>query len=177
MTVEQVVDGIIEREGREYTNRAADRGGPTKFGITWKTLGAWRRLGRPATPEEVQALEEPEAREIYRFKYIDEPNFDDLQDERLRVIVVDAGVLHGPVSAIKMLQRAVGVTADGVIGPRTIEAASAPTTCGNMVRQRVERCLDLVINTEAFQQFLRDHPKEDAHNLRGWIRRAVSFAE
>ena len=64
-TIEQILDDILRREGG-YVNHPADRGGPTNFGITAQTLGSWRKLGRPATAAEVQALTEPEARAIYR---------------------------------------------------------------------------------------------------------------
>ena len=39
MTTEQVITDILRREGwPKYTNRAADKGGPTKGGITLETL-------------------------------------------------------------------------------------------------------------------------------------------
>src|SRR5690606_13690489 len=67
--IDTILDEIIRREGG-YVNHPADRGGPTNFGITAQTLGSWRKLGRPATAAEVQALKEPEARAIYRQQYI-----------------------------------------------------------------------------------------------------------
>ena len=33
-----LINEIINREGRKFTNLPADKGGPTKFGITQKTL-------------------------------------------------------------------------------------------------------------------------------------------
>ena len=41
MTTKEIIDGIIKREGG-YVDHPADRGGPTKFGITLATLEAWR---------------------------------------------------------------------------------------------------------------------------------------
>ena len=67
--IDTILDEIIRREGG-YVNHPADRGGPTNFGITAQTLGSWRKLGRPATAAEVQALTETEARAIYRQQYI-----------------------------------------------------------------------------------------------------------
>jgi hypothetical protein len=50
-------------------------GGPTRWGIDAATLGDWRKLGRPATAAEVQALGEPEADAIYRPRYYQAPGF------------------------------------------------------------------------------------------------------
>jgi lysozyme family protein len=61
--------------GSAFTNRPADKGGPTRWGIDAATLGEWRKLGRPATAAEVQALGEPEADAIYRARYYQAPGF------------------------------------------------------------------------------------------------------
>ena len=59
MTDNEIVDEILRREGwPKYTNLAADRGGPTKGGIT---LGAWREYSgnRFADAGDVEAIQEP----------------------------------------------------------------------------------------------------------------------
>ena len=123
MTVDEIIDGIIKAEGSTFTNDPADPGGPTKFGITQKTLGEY--LGRKARVEEVKALTEQQARTIYLQLYVKGPGFDDLPDP-LRVLVIDSGVNHGQKTAAKLLQQAVNDAAphvaplvvDGVWGPK-----------------------------------------------------------
>lgn len=66
-TLFTVIESIIDREGG-FVNHKADKGGPTKFGITHTTLAKWR--GHPVTEEDVRNLERPEAREIYLSYYI-----------------------------------------------------------------------------------------------------------
>ena len=44
-----------------FVNDPDDPGGPTNMGVTHVTLGDFRKLGRPATVEEVQALTREEA--------------------------------------------------------------------------------------------------------------------
>lgn len=98
MTVtDSILDDIILREGVTYTNRPNDRGGPTKFGITLKTLSEWRN--KACMPEDVEALEEPEARLIYQSIYI-APFTEWSGHEFLFRLVVDSAVQHG-VSRVK----------------------------------------------------------------------------
>ena len=116
-----LIDDIINREGG-YVDHPADRGGPTKYGITLTTLTEWR--GEPVTPADVEALTIDEARRIYQARYIVRPRFNQIEDERLRAQIVDAAVLHGPYRAARWLQRAAGVTIDGVVGPQTLRAVN-----------------------------------------------------
>ena len=122
--IDTILDDIMRREGG-YVNHPADRGGPTNFGITAQTLGSWRKLGRPATAAEVQALTETEARAIYRQQYITDPGFEVITHPALLHLLVDAGVHSGAKRAAQWLQAALGVAADGVIGPKTRAALAA----------------------------------------------------
>jgi lysozyme family protein len=114
---------IFGQEGG-YINARTDRGGPTKFGITARTLGAWRRLGRPATAAEVMALERPEARQIIECQFARPIGFDRLP-AGLDYAVLDYAVNSGPAQAIKSLQRVLGVRPlDGLFGAITEEAVA-----------------------------------------------------
>lgn len=130
MTVSQIIDRLIQREGAEYTNDPADRGGPTKYGITLSTLQ--RTFNPRATAEDVAALTEAQAREIYRLEYVDAPGFGAIMllTPTVGAELVDSGVLHGPWRAIRWLQVALNaltmrkLTIDGECGPRTVGALS-----------------------------------------------------
>lgn len=116
-TDEAILAGILQREGG-YRNVPGDRGGPTHFGITAATLGAWRKLGRPATEEEVRTLPIEEAREIYRRQYI--APFDRIPHAALREQLVDFGVNSGPGTAANHLQRVLGIPETGTVGANTL---------------------------------------------------------
>lgn len=104
-----------------YNNRKTDRGGPTKYGITAKTLGAHRRLGRAATAAEVAKLTLEEATEIYRQSYWSQSG-GDLLPVGLDYAAFDFGVNSGPGTAVRHLQKVVGVTQDGIVGAQTVAA-------------------------------------------------------
>lgn len=128
MTLESVIDRILEREGSTFTDDPVDRGGPTKYGITLKTLSRWR--GLPVTSADVRDLTEAEARDIYRSLYIDKPGFDALVwdgDTRVAETVIDTGVNIGPNRSAMFLQRCLRdleppytLTVDGDLGPVTM---------------------------------------------------------
>ncbi len=124
-TVDEVVTEILRREGwPEYTHQAADRGGPTKGGIT---LRSWRQFtGNPfATDDDLKAINEAQARSFYRQQYFYGPGFDRIEDAHLRELTVDAGVHHGTRHASKWLQWSVGVKQDGIVGDITIASVNA----------------------------------------------------
>ena len=74
-TILELVFNLVEREGG-YVNHPADRGGPTKYGVTQKTLDAYRRK-HPTTgfSSDVKDLLEPEAARIYAAMYWETPKF------------------------------------------------------------------------------------------------------
>ena len=121
-----ILDRLIAREGG-YVAHPADRGGPTKYGITQATLAAWR--GRPVGPSDVAQLTVDEARAIYRERYWRAPGIDRLPPA-LQPVMLDAAVHMGPVRAIRLLQRGLSAVVgdvggiDGIIGPRTAAAAA-----------------------------------------------------
>jgi lysozyme family protein len=103
-----------------YSNRPTDKGGPTKFGITAKTLAA--HLGKPSvTAERVQALTIAEAETIYRKSYWSQSGGDVLP-KGLDYAAFDFGVNSGPNRAVKTLQKVLGVKQDGWIGEATLAA-------------------------------------------------------
>jgi len=154
MEISELIDDVIEKEGTTFTDHPADRGGPTKFGITADTLLSWM----------VRNLSREMAAEIYEHLYYKEPKINHLPDKVIPV-VFDSAVNHGPSQAIKWLQRAVGVKDDGIIGPVTIRAASTATDV-------VEK---IVSSRKHFYRRLVDRDVSQQAFLAGWLRRADSF--
>jgi lysozyme family protein len=106
-----------------YTNNPADPGGPTNFGITLADLKAWRNDPN-LTAVDVQNMTKAEAQEIYRSKYWNPIQGNDLPNG-IDLITFDFGVNAGVRTSVKLLQTCLGVTADGSIGPITVAASKA----------------------------------------------------
>lgn len=179
MTVEAIIDGILEREGG-YSDHPADRGGPTKYGITAKTLGLWRHLGRHATRAEVQALTEAEAREIYAAEYVHPFRAVPMP---LQVLVVDWGVTTSRVTVVRALQEALqrrghyDGAIDGILGPQTrtgLGQAPIALIYADVLGRRMAFYEALAFDVQA-REFLRTHPDTQLHFLRGWQARCRRF--
>ncbi len=87
----EIIEEILEREGG-YVNHPADKGGPTNFGITQKTLANYREHAVAVT--DVQALTRKEAADIYEAMYV-RPFIRFAAAPKLMALVVDSAVQHG----------------------------------------------------------------------------------
>ncbi len=171
MNETELIDDIIQKESDKFTDLSADRGGPTKYGITAKTLGRWRALGRPATREEVKKLSREEAVEIYKQFYIKDPGFvsQRFKYEPLRVHLIDFGVNSGSGAAVFAMQVILKVPADGVFGPMTqkaLDQADQKKVHTKLVKARIIRFVHIVEKDVTQLIFLE-----------GWINRALGFLE
>lgn len=174
--IDQVlIPGLITREGG-FVNRLDDRGKATNWGITAKTLGLWRKLGRDATPQEVKKLTEEEARAIYFNEYIAAPGFLAIEDPAVLEFVVDVGVMSSPRRATVMLQRALGVEADGIFGPVTLEALDKAYIRGvlmHLFAERIEYLGRLISGDRTDAD--KDGMTDSAENAAGWLNRTAGF--
>ena len=110
---------IFKAEGG-YSDTPGDSGGPTNFGITLATLKAYDG-NQALTADDVKKLAPATATEIYRTAYWNRMQCGALP-AGLDLEVFDFGVNSGPAESVKTLQKIVGVTPDGSIGPITLAA-------------------------------------------------------
>jgi lysozyme family protein len=112
------LQAVLTYEGG-FVDNPQDNGGATCWGITLATLSEYS--GRPCTVEDVKALTPVRAQPVYEALY-----WTPIQGEKLPMgvdlFVFDTAVNMGVGTAAKMLQTALNVTADGVIGPQTLSA-------------------------------------------------------
>ena len=167
MSIPSVLSDVLEREGwPAYTEHPNDKGGPTK-GITLRALENWR--GRRCTRAELKRLTEEEALAILRRRYVEVQGINTLSDGDLQEQVIDDGVLSGPQTAVKDLQRAIRgkLKIDGIVGPKT--NAAIARLCPDVVGRRlaVERALRLA-------RIVAREPDQSVF-LVGWLTRELSF--
>ena len=135
MMFKTALEAVLKHEGG-YSDDPDDKGGATRFGITIGTLEMWRN--EPLTLEDIRNLTLGEAESIYLTKYWRACKCDELPAP-VAFVVFDGAVNHGPSRSTQLLQRAIGVGADGVIGPITLKAvqeADAEKTVDEFMVQR-----------------------------------------
>lgn len=119
MNIERALKHLLGNEGG-FSDHPQDPGGATNYGITQRVAQAHGYMG------DMRNFPMSLAIGIYRSDYWAPIKADQLP-EALRFHVFDAAVNSGATQAIKWLQRAAGVEQNGVIGPRTLSAASLVT--------------------------------------------------
>lgn len=128
MDIKKTIDSIIKIEG-DFNDHAADKGGPTRFGITQNVARAYGYHGPMRDlPREV-------AEDIYIQRYWIDPKFNEVAIFSIRIAeeMLDTGINMGQSIAVKFLQRALNtlnrqaqdypdVTVDGVLGAISLQA-------------------------------------------------------
>lgn len=131
LTFQQIFDRLIGHEGG-YVNDPRDPGGETNWGITKGTALANGYAGA------MKAMTREQAFKIYQFAF-----WVRYQCEKMPSAIAyqffDAAVNHGLGNASRMLQRAVGVADDGVIGNMTLAAVKKMAISDVIMRLNAER--------------------------------------
>jgi len=114
-------DMVLVHEGG-YVNDPRDPGGRTNMGVTQR---AWESyLNRSVTETEMRGLTRDEIKPFYKAMYWDKLKGDQLPSG-VDYAAYDLAVNSGVGRAAKYLQEIAGVVADGVIGPKSLEAILA----------------------------------------------------
>lgn len=143
--------GVIGVEGG-YVNDPNDPGGETKYGIS----------KRAYPNESIAALTLDRAKAIYRRDYWDAVKGDELP-YHMDILVFDAAVNQGVIPAVKMLQHALSVAQDGILGRDTMTKArnAGKEQCALFMADRAMR----YIGTRNFDRYGR-----------GWLKRLFMVA-
>ncbi len=153
---------------RGVANDPADAGGATLVGVTIATFQEYRRRkGKGnATEKDLARLTYEEWLEILQTMFWDRWKADQIQDQKVAEILVDWVWASGKYG-ITIPQRLLGVTVDGVVGPKTLAAVNSrePRQLFSAIKQERVAYIDHIC---------RNRPA----NLRfrkGWLRRLNSI--
>jgi lysozyme family protein len=113
------LNALLKHEGG-YVNHPSDPGGMTNLGVTKRVWEEW--VGHEVDEKQMRALTPELVAPLYKKKYWDKVCGDELPTG-LDLAVFDLAVNSGPGRAAKMLQKTLGVTQDGAIGPQTLAKA------------------------------------------------------
>ena len=113
---DKCLEMLLEHEGG-YVNDSRDRGGMTNLGVTKKVYDEW--IGRESTEQEMRDLTPDDVAPIYKKNYWNRVKADSLYSG-LDWTAFDWAVNSGSGRPAKAIQRAVGATQDGAIGPATL---------------------------------------------------------
>lgn len=180
-TLDQKLDALVKREGG-YSNHPADRGGPTRFGITEQRARAHGFTG------DMRELPLETAKQIYRIDYWTRPGFYDvsLRSEAVADELFDTGVNMGPGTAAKFLQVALNVLnrsavdypdvpTDGDIGPLTLHALDGFKAKRGVAGESVLlKALDCLQGHRYIDIALKD-PRQEAF-VYGWLANRIGLA-
>jgi len=120
---------VLAREGG-WSDDPRDNGGATMHGITLRTFQGYKA---GATKHELRNISDKDVAAIYHYGYWMPVRGDDLP-AGIDLMTFDFGVTAGPQRAVQELQQAVGVTADGVLGPISLAAIGKASVSGTIAK-------------------------------------------
>ena len=109
---------LMKEEGG-FVNDPRDKGGATNMGVT---QAAWEEyIGHSVTESSMKALTMGMVKPFYQSRYWARIKGDGLPSG-VDYCVFDMAVNSGPAQAARFIQRVCAVTADGIIGQKTLDA-------------------------------------------------------
>ena len=147
-----------------FANDLDDLGGATMCGVTLATFTEYcRRKGYPRpTIVRLKAIKYKEWLDILKTMFWDKWKADQINNESIALILVD-WVWGSGKYGITIPQKAIGVTADGIVGPKTIAAVNVkdPKQLFDLIRK--ERLAYI-------ERICRSRPTNLKYK-RGWLNR------
>ena len=153
MNSREAIYAIIELE-QGYVNDPRDPGGETKYGISKRSY----------PNEDIKNLTIERAHDIYKQDFWDKVRADDFPHP-IGMLLTDFAIHSGPARAVQVLQMVLKVTQDGVVGPRTIEAA----------KRSGEALKDLCANYLTARSFFLASLNKPYY-IKGWTNRLFKLA-
>lgn len=147
-----------------FANDPSDPGGPTMIGVTLNTYAQYcRHKGYPApSANTLKNIPYSHWKDILRTNFWDYCHAEEIRYQPLRWIIVDWVWASGP-KVISRIQKILKVTADGIIGPKTmrmINSLPGDYLFDLVMQSRQEYINEICVNNPGLRKFRK-----------GWLNR------
>lgn len=181
---------ILKFEGG-FVNDPADSGGATNKGVTiatWRSVGYDKDGDGDIDVQDLKLISNKDVRDrVLKPHYWDRWKADQIHSQKIANILVD-WVWGSGANGIKIPQRLLGVTVDGIVGAKTLAAVNAadPDVLFDRIYQARERFLHDITNQsianyekkikrKATNAELMKHTKK--RFIKGWLNRLAAIKE
>lgn len=149
-----------------FVNDPDDNGGATMVGVTFGTYKTYCKFKGFKTPSinDLKNMPYKVWRDIVYSMYWNKWKADTIKDQSVANMVVD-WIWHSGSATIKKVQQAIGVTADGIVGPKTINALNGDTDIKTKVYN---------LRKQYFENIVKNNPAQKKW-LNGWMNRLNSI--
>lgn len=173
---------VLEHEGF-YSNDKFDPGGATKYGVSLTFLKSMESTNLDladvnndgmVTIEDIRSLTLEEAIDIYKYQWWDRYKYEEILDSKIATKIFDLSVNMGAVQAHKLVQRALKLKDDGILGEKSFAAINETEDVDKLINAISDQAVKfyITITKSRIQKYGLD---EGIKYLLGWIRRACNL--
>lgn len=163
--VSKLLPFILSWEGG-YVNDPIDKGGATNMGVTiatWRNVGYDKDGDRDIDVDDLKLLSKDDVlSRVLKPHYWDKWKADQIKSQSVANILVD-WVWGSGANGIKIPQKLLGLTVDGIVGPKTLAAVNSSDSLALFNAIKAER--------EAFLYRIVERDPTQKRFIKGWLNR------
>ena len=159
-----LIPKILKWEGG-YVNHPNDKGGATNKGVTLSTFRKY--FGKTKTVNDLKNITNEQWQYIFKNGFWDRWKADEIKTQSIAELLVDWLYCSG-VYGIKYPQQVLGITVDGIVGPKTLSAINNYSDQEELFNRLWNR------RKKHYEDICKKNPSQKVF-LRGWLNRLNSF--